>query len=322
MAAANKPLKIGLIGGGGDAWNHLSGFVHSQRVASVTLCEADEATVARVRHRFGIVKSVTADYHDLLSDPEVAVVDVNLPPAEQRRPVIEALQAGKHVLCAAPLADTLEGAEAIVAAAGDAAGRLFCVLYQRFIPAHVRARQLLEEELIGLPVLGSVSAVISDQQPVQAEVFQSLDFLGHSLGEVEAVTAVWRGRDEGQHEAALLTLEIAGGVVAQVTVLGMPDVERPIVERKLLGSLGQMLIRDNPEDELPLVVIQQDGFLPIKLKNPPDVREYATIAALEHFLGCLVEDKPEAVPIAEALAAQKLLAAAEEAAREGRRVAL
>jgi predicted dehydrogenase len=322
MAAANKPLKIGLIGGGGDAWNHLSAFVHSQRVASVALCEADDATVARVRSRFGIVKSVTADYHDLLSDPEITVVDVNLPPAEQQGPVIEALQAGKDVLCAAPLADTLEGAEAMVAAAEGAAGRLLCVLYQRFIPAHVRARQLFEEELIGQPVLGSVSALISDQQPVQPEVFHSLDFLRHSLGEAEAVTAVWRERGEEQQEAALLTLELAGGALAQVTVLAMPDVERPIVERKLLGSLGQMLIRDNPEDELPLVVMQRDGFFPIKLKNPPDVREYATIAALEHFLGCLVEGKPEAAPIAEALAAQRLLAAAEEAAREGRRAEL
>lgn len=320
--AANKPLKIGLIGGGADAWNHLSAFVHSQRVASVALCEADEATVARVRDRFGIVKSATADYHDLLSDPEVTVVDVNLPPAEQPRPVIEALQAGKHVLCAAPLADTLEGAEEIIAAAQDAKGRLLCVLYQRFIPAHLRAQQLLEEELIGQPVLGSVSAVISNQQPVQAEVLHSLDFLRHSLGEAEAVTAVWRAREETQQEAALLTLEMAGGALAQVSVLGMPDVERPIVERRLLGSLGQMLIRDNPEDELPLVVIQQDGFFPIKLKNPPDVREYATLAALEHFLSCLVEGKPESVPVAEALAAQKLLAAAHEAAREGRRVSL
>ncbi|MGE5531552.1 MAG: Gfo/Idh/MocA family protein [Bacteroidota bacterium] len=322
MAAANKPLKIGLIGGSGDAWNHLSAFVHSQRVSSVALCEVDQATVARVRNRFGIVKSVTADHHDLLGDPEISVVDVNLPPAEQPRPVIEALQAGKHVLCAAPLADTVEEAEAMVAAAESSAGRLMCVLYQRFIPAHVRARQLLEEEVIGQPVLGSVSTVISDQQPTSAEVFHSLDFLRHSLGEAETVTAVWRERTEEQPQAALLTLEMAGGVVAQVSILAMPDIHRPIAERKLLGSEGQMLIRDNPEDELPLVVIQQDGFFPIKLRNPPDVREYATIAALEHLLGCLVEEKPEAVTVTEALAAQRLLIAATEAAREGRRVVL
>jgi predicted dehydrogenase len=265
---------------------------------------------------------VTAEYQDLLADPQIAVVDVDLPPSEQPRVVIEALQAGKDVLCSAPVAETVEEAEAMVAAAENSAGRLTCVLYQRFIPAHVRARQLLEEKAIGQPVLGSVSTVISDQQPMSAEVFHSLDFLRHSLGEAETVTAVWRERTEEQPEAALLTLEMAGGAVAQVSILAMPDVERPIAERKLLGSEGQMLIRDNPEDELPLVVIQQDGFFPIKLKNPPDVREYATIAALEHLLGSLVEGKPEAVTVREALAAQRLLSAAQQAAREGCRVVL
>lgn len=314
------PLKIGLIGGGGDAWQHLCAHVHSQRVRTVSLAEADEATVARLRDRFGIIKHVTADTGELLADPEVTVVDLCLPPGEQETVALAALAAGKHVLCSAPLATSVEAAEALIEAAQAAERRLFCMLFQRFLPAHVRTRALLEEGVIGDPVLGSVSV----QRPqacaaseLAVERCHALDTLQSFLGPVRRVSVLQGGAAEGQAPTVeLLSLEFVSGALGQLSLLAT-GAERPTAERRLVGPEGTILIRDNPDDELPLVVLQGDGFFPVKLKAPPDVREFAIMAALEHFLACVEEGGPETVSAGDAVAVLRVSLAADEALREG-----
>ena len=319
-------LKIGLIGGGGDAWPHLSAHVHSQRVRTVSLAEGDEATVARLRDRFGIIKRVTADYRELLADPEIAVVDLCLPPAEQEAAALEALAAGKHVLCSAPLTASIEGAEALIEAARAADRRLFCMLFQRFIPAHVRTRALLEEGGIGAPVFGSVSVQMPQESAspaLAAERCHALDTLQSFLGPVGRVSAMQGAAVEGQPPTTeLLSLEFQSGALGQITILAAGaerlTAERTrSAERRLVGPEGTILIRDNPDDELPLVVLQGDGFFPVKLKAPPDVREYAIMAAMEHFLSCVQQGTPETVTAGEAVAALRVSLAADQALREG-----
>lgn len=312
----NKPLQIGRIGGGGDAWQHLSAYVHSQRVGAVQLAEGDEAVVQRLRQRFGIIKHVTADYHELLADPGIEVVDICLPPGQQEQAVQEALAAGKHVLCAAPFAATVAGGEAMIGAAETAAKRLLCVLWQRFIPAHMRLPQLLGDEGIGAPTFGGIS--VSTEQPVREAVFHAADLLAQWLGLPRSATAVW-ARDP---EAALVSLELGEGALGQVTVLSKAEEQPAMAERRLVGPQGSLLVRDNSEDELPLLAMQGGDMMPIKVKLPPDVREFAIIAMIEHFLQCVVEDKPAAVTAEEALTALRVLLAAEEAAATGCKVGL
>lgn len=312
----NRPLQIGRIGGGGDAWQHLSAYVHSQRVSAVQLAETDEAIIQRLRHRFGIIKRVTADYRELLSDPQITVVDICLPPQQQEQAVQEALAAGKHVVCAAPFAATIAGGEAMIAAAKAADRRLLCVLYQRLIPAHVRVPQLLGGDGVGAPLFGSIT--VTTNEPVREAVFHASDLLSHWVGEVHGVTAVW-AKDP---EAALISLELGERALAQITVLQKAEDQPPMAERRLVGPQGSLLIRDNPEDELPLLAMQGADTMPLKVKLPPDVREFAIIATIEHFLQCLMDNQPAPVTADDALAALRVLLAAEAAAATGSRVAL
>ena len=43
------------------------------------------------------------DYHDMLADPEIDVIDIVLPPFLHTRVAKEAIEAGKHVICEKPL---------------------------------------------------------------------------------------------------------------------------------------------------------------------------------------------------------------------------
>jgi predicted dehydrogenase len=67
-----------------------------------------------------------ADYHDLLADDSVDLVDICLPTDQHERVVLEALQAGKHVLVEKPIAIELDAADRMVEAAAKA-GRLLMV---------------------------------------------------------------------------------------------------------------------------------------------------------------------------------------------------
>ncbi|NUQ00834.1 MAG: Gfo/Idh/MocA family oxidoreductase [Armatimonadetes bacterium] len=124
------------------------------------------------------------DYRELLADPSLDAVDLCLPHHLHRPVAVEALRAGKHVLCQKPIATTLADADAMIAAA-EAAGRTLAVAeMNRFQPAIARARELLEAGLIGEPILAqSVTSY-----------FQGGDYL----------TTAWRFQPEEMGGGALL----------------------------------------------------------------------------------------------------------------------
>ena len=59
------------------------------------------------------------DYHELLARSDVEAVAINTPPRFHEEMTLEALKAGKHVLCEKPLAQTVEGCERIKKAKGN-----------------------------------------------------------------------------------------------------------------------------------------------------------------------------------------------------------
>lgn len=312
-------LKIGLVGTDGVAWEALAAFVHSQRVSTVALAEADAERTRRVRDRYGIIRSATSDYAELLADGGLDLVAVCLPPAQQPEVVLAALAAGRDVLVSGPPAASAAEAEAMVAAAAAAGRRLWCMLYQRFIPAHLRTPALLQEAALGDLSFAAVSVAVPETSgpgAVAAETYHALDLLQHLVGPIEAVSCLRRE----QPETVLVSLQFAGGALGEVAVLTSAPEARPVAERRLVGPSGMVLIRDNPEDELPLLVFEADAVFPVKLKAPPNVREYAVIAAVEHLLACVAQGNEPEVTMAEAVAALRVADAAGEAARTGCRV--
>lgn len=82
--------------------------------AEVTaICRRNEAELNKMGDTFGIEKRYT-DYADVLKDPEIDYVHINSPIPDHGWMSIEALKAGKHVMCTVPMATTIEECEQIV----------------------------------------------------------------------------------------------------------------------------------------------------------------------------------------------------------------
>ena len=97
-------------------------------------------------------ESVETDWRRVVEHPEVQLVDVVTPGDSHAEIAIAALEAGKHVLCEKPLANTVEEAEAMVTAAASAAERGIKAMvgfsYRR-VPAVAMARRLVQEGRLG-----------------------------------------------------------------------------------------------------------------------------------------------------------------------------
>jgi hypothetical protein len=117
-AKAGEPLGIGVIGCGTIANSaHLPAIRHlSDRLRLVAVADVREEQAARAAREFG-AEAYYTDYRQLLARPDIAIVDICTPEFLHREQVVAAAEAGKHILCEKPMADSIEAADAMLAAA-------------------------------------------------------------------------------------------------------------------------------------------------------------------------------------------------------------
>jgi len=115
------------------------------------LCGRDKEKATAAADKLGW-RSVETDWRALLTRDDVQLVDVCSPGDTHAEIAIAALEAGRHVLCEKPLANTVDEARAMVAAAARAASRgvrsMVGYSYRR-VPAVALARRLVEQGRIG-----------------------------------------------------------------------------------------------------------------------------------------------------------------------------
>jgi predicted dehydrogenase len=115
------------------------------------VCGRDQEAAQSFADKFGIGR-VETDWRTLVADPDIDAVDICVPGNLHAEIAIAALQAGKHVLCEKPLANTLAEAEKMARAAEEAQARGALAMvgfsYRR-TPALAYARELVRDGRLG-----------------------------------------------------------------------------------------------------------------------------------------------------------------------------
>lgn len=112
------------------------------------ICGRDAAATQAAADKMGW-QGIETDYHALVKRDDIGLVDVSTPGYTHHDVVIAALEAGKHVICEKPLANTLEEARDMVNAAKKAGTINMVNFNYRRVPAVQFAKQLIDEGKIG-----------------------------------------------------------------------------------------------------------------------------------------------------------------------------
>ncbi|MDY3617888.1 Gfo/Idh/MocA family protein [Agathobaculum sp.] len=280
-----------------------------------------------------------ADYHDMLADPTVDGVVVCTANNAHAAMSIEALQAGKYVLCEKPMATTREDAERILRVEKESAGFFMAAHNQRFTLAHKTAKALLASGEMGKVL--SFRCTLAHPGPERFSVNRSnatwyfnkaasglgcvsdlgihkCDVLMHILGEpitsVGAIAGTRDKRDESGklaaiYDNAVCVLETASGIMGTLSLSytnygGMENTTVYYCEK------GVLRVQYHPDCALEVVM---DGGQTTRYYDVPNPRS----GVVDAFAEAIVTEKASPIAAAQAFQAMKTVFAIDEAARSG-----
>ena len=128
-------IKVALAGAGAFGIKHLDGIQNIDGVEVVSLISRELDKTKEVADKYGI-KHVTTDLADSLALKEVDAVILCTPTQMHADQTLACLKAGKHVQVEIPLADSLKGAQDVVALAESSGLVAMCGHTRRFNPSH------------------------------------------------------------------------------------------------------------------------------------------------------------------------------------------
>ena len=127
----DKKLKVGIIGCGGIAnGKHMPALKKVAEVEMVAFCDIIVERAEKAAKEFGVEGAkVYKDYKELLKDKSIDVVHVCTPNRSHSFITVDALEAGKHVMCEKPMAINSEEAKKMLDAA-KRTGKKLTIGYQ------------------------------------------------------------------------------------------------------------------------------------------------------------------------------------------------
>ncbi len=127
----DRKIRIGVIGCGGIAnGKHMPAHKANPHSQLVAFCDIVEEKAVKAAEKFGEEGSkVYTDYKELLKDESIEAVLVLTHNSEHCRITVDALNAGKHVMCEKPMAMNYEEAKKMIEAR-DKSGKVLTIGYQ------------------------------------------------------------------------------------------------------------------------------------------------------------------------------------------------
>lgn len=139
-------IRVGVIGTGAMGQNHVRIYSEMEGVELAGISEVDQQRVEAMAVQFN-TKGFT-DYKEMFAEG-LDAVSVVVPTKLHKRVVLDALEAGLNVLVEKPIADTLENADLMIEAAKKAGKILMVGHIERFNPAVIKLKELIDSDILG-----------------------------------------------------------------------------------------------------------------------------------------------------------------------------
>lgn len=323
-------IKVGLIGAGGIARGcHIPGFLSVPDLCEIAwVCDVSE----QARHEaLGMVPGArgTENYHDVLNDPEVRAVSVTTPNLYHHQPTVDALRAGKHVLCEKPLAMNAAEAREMCQAAKETGKILQVALQMRFGGGARFAREYIENGNlghvyyaraqalrrrgvpgwgvfidkekqgggplidIGVHILDLTLFLMGYPKPVSASAM-TWDTLGKNPRLYNGMGEYDRGSFTVEDMAVgFLRFEDDSAVVLESSF--MANIKDELFRTELMGTQSGMLVKGGGDDPVEIYTEQDRQLFDLSPRNVPHVPSSHT-AEIQAFVQAVIDGAPSPVP--------------------------
>jgi len=148
METADRTFNWGIIGSGHIAGKLVKSSWSVKGCKVIAAASRTEGKADSFCREFEIERPY-GSYRELLDDPDVEIVYVANTHNFHFESVIQALEAGKHVLCEKPLAVNASQVSEMIRVASESQRFLMEAMWTRFLPAIVQVRQWLDGNAIG-----------------------------------------------------------------------------------------------------------------------------------------------------------------------------
>lgn len=143
-----EKVRIGIIGTGQIGNVHLEEYSKMPDVEIVAVCDAYQPSAEAAAEKYGI-PCVYTDYHELLKRDDLQAVDICLHNFLHMPVTIDALNAGFHVYCEKPIADSYKNGLAMLEAAEANHKMLHIQLGHIYTPYARAVKRLMEADALG-----------------------------------------------------------------------------------------------------------------------------------------------------------------------------
>lgn len=168
MTNQNTKVQAAVVGLGWPGMQHLKGYIADSRSEVIAVCDLDKTHAEEVASEYKI-QNVYTNHLEMLENQDIDAVSVCLPNFLHAPISIDALNAGKHVLCEKPPARSAQEAKAMADAASENGKTLMYALVQRFGGNAQRLKQLVTAGELGDIYFGKAAYVRRRGIPIGKE---------------------------------------------------------------------------------------------------------------------------------------------------------
>jgi len=309
-----KKIRLGMIGAGGFAYSHLDGIKGLDCAEIVAISDID-INVAKEKAEIYNIPYYYEDHKELLARDDIDAVTLPLPDQVHAQIAIDAMKAGKHVLCEKPMALCREDCIAMVRAAKETGMQLMVGQIGRYTPAFVKAKEIFESGEIGelmfieseyahdYSKLGGAGGwrVTPERHPILGGGCHAIDLIRMIAGNPEEVFAYANNKvlvDWPINDTTVAVMKFPNGAIGKV--FNSHGCKRKYTMRTVVQGTKGTLIFDNSR---PWISVYKEEFRgeesylgaeqrTIEMKIGLRVNNHNTEGEIGDFCKCILENRP------------------------------
>ncbi|RME94744.1 MAG: gfo/Idh/MocA family oxidoreductase [Verrucomicrobia bacterium] len=335
-------VNVGVIGLGFMGLTHLKAYQQVPGARLVAVCDAVrlpedgnlQGVAGNIASHNGVHLDMSQvkgyrDYHDMLANPDVQLVDICVPTPLHAPMSLDALAAGKHVICEKPLARDTATCRKIVEAAAAASTFFMPAMCLRFWPEWSWLKDAIESGRYGRVLSATFERLSEPPGWSQGSYFKGsesggalldmhihdTDFVQFCFGRPKSVFATGQSRFSGAVDHVNTIYEVEGG--ASVTAEGSWLMHKGFGFKMgfRVNFEEATAIHDSTRPDASLVLYREGGEP--RIIQPPGGDGY--IGELAYMIECIEQGRAPSIVTAEDGMAAVAICEAEERSVASRR---